>query len=101
MDALKGRIRVLECAPSSAPSSSSADTTAPLSAFLLPNPHGRFTLQGKNIKDYFEVFEGLLGVNRDVFIILLKYLPDSMIREVWSDLFCVIDDCVVVMIVYD
>jgi hypothetical protein len=49
-----------------------------------------FTVQGRasvfqgggNTGDYFEVIEGLLGVNRDVFIILLKYLPDSMIREV-------------------
>jgi hypothetical protein len=36
-----------------------------------------------SLVEYFEVTGGLLGVNRDVFIILLKYLPDTIIREVW------------------
>jgi hypothetical protein len=36
-----------------------------------------------SLVEYFEMTGGLLGVNRDAFIILLKYLPDTIIREVW------------------
>jgi hypothetical protein len=49
------------------------------------------TFSEESLTDYFEVIGGLLGINRDVFIILLKYLPDSMIRNVWMIYFFIID----------